>query len=148
MPIRRIFPALAVASGLLLATSLARGAWKPGSPGPPASLVLAGFASTLLAHGVAAVALRRGRGLAEAGSGWPGAQANRNEARARPFAAGGVAFAALAAGAGVWAGASAANLVAASASLAFNLGAFVVESASVGAQARLLGEVEGRSGSG
>jgi hypothetical protein len=154
----QIFLALAVTDGLLLLVTYALGLFVPSGQGGIVHdmhflVALLTILTTLLVHGVVyTYFLGTGKWVREVVRvyqmpDWVEAQATRNKRRCFPF----VIWGMLAIGATAWLGATADtmrgfgglwHLVAASATLAFTLGAFAFEYVAVVAQARLLIEVK------
>ncbi len=135
---RRIFAALAVVSALLWGIVVVQGAESPSWLGSSA-LLATGLALGFAALGLRGMGRRVGR-LAGAGTGWPGAQPIRNEARTHPFLVGGVLLAMLAVVAGRWGPGSLAARVLSPLAMAFHLGALGLAWISLAAQGRLLAE--------
>ncbi len=156
----RIFLAMAITNGTLLAVVFAIGFAAGAEPRGPGEFwrglhwLLGVFATMLglLVHSIAyTYFLGTGKWVDEVARvyrlpDWLGEQARRNKRRAFPFALVGM----IAVSAAAWLGAGADaqgwpsswHLGAASLALAFNLGAFVVEYAAIVGQARLLIEVK------
>lgn len=137
----RPFLALALVAASLLVAGFAAGLAGSASGG---RLGVAGTVATLAVHGSVWAYLRatgrRVEGLARAAGmpGWVGAQAEKNRRKAFASGAIGVPLALLAG----WSGAEGWRLSLGSANLAFQLGAFIGESAMMMAQTRLIRDVE------
>jgi hypothetical protein len=154
----QIFLALAATDGLLLLVTFSLGLFVPSGQGGIVHdmhflVALLTILTTLLVHGIVyTYFLGTGKWVREVVRvyrmpDWVEAQATRNKRRCFPF----VIWGMLAVGATAWLGAAADtirgfgglwHLVAASATLAFTLGAFAFEYVSIVAQARLLIQVK------
>ena len=159
----RIFLGLAVTNGMLLLVAIAMGLMAVGEPRVPGATwvglhILVGLLATmttLLVHAIAfTYFLGTGRWVKEVVHvykmpEWVLAQAVRNKRRAFPFELGSMALV----GGAAWTGAgthaqgwpSLLHLAAATAALAFNIGAYALEYAAIVAQARLILEVKDRA---